>query len=127
MASGCGSTSRTAATPSIRLAERSFTPDEVRGVLRAAGLRLQETVVPGLAVFNGRKGDADLRFWVFFGSSGMRRAKREAAAILPSALRQGWLAERIGNVVYEVTPASAMKPWTVPAGAKSEQRTAPVI
>jgi hypothetical protein len=45
----------------------------------------------------------------------MRRAKREATAILPSALRQGWLAGRIGNVVYEVTPASATKPWTVPA------------
>ena|SRR5438876_8658012 len=112
--SGCGSTSRITATPSVPLAERSFTPDEVEGVLRVAGLRLRETVVQGLAVFTGRKGDAYVRVHVFYGSSGMGRAKREAAAVVPSALRHGWPAGRVGNVVYDVTPAGATRPWTVP-------------
>jgi len=114
LASGCGSTSRTAATPSEPPAERSFTPDEVESALRAAGLRLQETVVPGRAIFTGRKGDAFVRFRVYFGSGGIRSAERYAAVVVPGALRHGWPAGRVGNVVYDVTPAGARRPWRVP-------------
>jgi hypothetical protein len=112
IAPGCGSGGATTAARSTPASERSFTPDEVESVLRAQGLHLHETVVPGLAIFVGRKGDAFVRLHVFFGTSGMKRARREAAVIVPSSLRHGWPAGRIGNVVYDVTPTR--RPLVVP-------------